>query len=94
MHALLERYDTKETQAYDSVVFAVGDSQEDCEPLAREMLQKILKPGIVHPWFGYKFSPPKLGLRSSYKEGADTADILQFCAQYSDPIKIGLQMKR
>jgi|SRR5215213_8192311 len=63
MHELLERYDTKETQAYDSVVFAVGVSEEDCEPLAREMLQKILKQGVVHPWFfGCKFSPPKAWL--------------------------------
>lgn len=63
MHELLEKYDTKKTQAGGNVVFALGVPQEECEPLAQEMLQTILEPGIVHPWFfGCKFSPPKAWL--------------------------------
>jgi hypothetical protein len=62
MQKVFESYDTERASACGNVASAKGVRKEDCEPLAREMLETILKPGVIDPPLDQEYPPPQAWL--------------------------------
>jgi hypothetical protein len=59
MRKVFEKYHTEYTEAGGNVASVKGARVEDLELLAREMLQTILKPGVLDPPLGEGYAPPQ-----------------------------------
>jgi hypothetical protein len=59
MQKVFDRYDTERASVCGNVASATGVRKEDCETLAREMLETILKPGVIDPPLDQEYSPPQ-----------------------------------